>query len=483
MQRAIRQAIRAVPQPDIVIALTTLSRLAVRTSTLRVASPSVAQHWARLLLKQLLVVCAAQQGALFVAPSEPHVSPTHPLRVDLAQSEWSLCARLSCCEEEAYAALKPFASKSDSLQCSADGPATVCWKRVMPGPKYPCSQPIWPSIVAIVLRWSHLEPDAQEVARQQAILLLPLLADLVDTILVHIFTTHMEVERPAEILPTELLATIGHEFLSPLTTIQGYAQTLSRYESQLTPAERQEFLHAICQASAHISLLVNRFLELAQFETHTRAFFPAPINMQALTQEALTAVQENQSHRLLLLPTMLPEPQEAVSLAEMPSQDALTIEGDWRLLRSMLDILLENALVYSAPGSLVEVFLEPRTFTAETAGSFLATARHPLALILPATFHDQEPLLEIRVQDRGRGIAPEELSAIFRRFYRGDNSLTREVNGLGLGLALCKAIVAQHQGMLWVESALGEGSTFHVLLPRRQAFASQGDEERIERNC
>jgi signal transduction histidine kinase len=89
-------------------------------------------------------------------------------------------------------------------------------------------------------------------------------------------------------------------------------------------------------------------------------------------------------------------------------------------------------------------------------------------------------LLEIRVRDHGRGIAPDELSAIFRWFSRIDTRLTREVNGLGFGLTLCQAIVAQHRGMLWVESVLGEGSTFHIVLPRRQALVNQGDEDGVQ---
>jgi two-component system OmpR family sensor kinase len=299
----------------------------------------------------------------------------------------------------------------------------------------------------------------------------------VDTILVHLFTAHQETALPGELLPTEILATVGHELRGPLTTIQGYAQTLLRHETQLAPTERQEFLRAISQASTHISLLVNRFLELAQFETHTHVFLPAPVNMRALAQEALTAAQEGQGHRLLLFPrsqtTRLAPDQEATD------EDALTIEGDRRLLRWMLDLLLENALTYSAPESLVEVFLEPHT-AAETTQALLPTARHRSALILPATFHEHEPLLEIRVQDHGRGIAPEELAAIFRRFYRRDTSLTREVNGLGLGLTLCQAIVALHRGMLWVESAPGEGSTFHLVLPRRQTLPDQDHEEKTD---
>jgi two-component system phosphate regulon sensor histidine kinase PhoR len=105
------------------------------------------------------------------------------------------------------------------------------------------------------------------------------------------------------------------------------------------------------------------------------------------------------------------------------------------------------------------------------AASILATLHAPgessrnLALILPAQFKEHEPLLAIHVRDHGVGISPEHLSLIVRRFYRVDTSLTREVNGLGLGLALCKAIVALHRGMLWVESAVGEGSIFSIVLP------------------
>jgi signal transduction histidine kinase len=271
----------------------------------------------------------------------------------------------------------------------------------------------------------------------------------------------------ADALSAELLATIGHELRGPLTTIQGYAETLLRYESQLALAERQEFLRAISLASAQIGTLVNRFLELAQLETHTHAFFSAPVQMQALVQEAITAAQARGSHRLLLLPATCSEPR---ATTEAPRDerggDALTITGDRRLLRTMLDVLLENALAYSAPESLVEVVLVPHTFSTSAEWSPLAVADQPLALILPAAFQDQEPVLEVCVRDHGRGIAPEELSAIFRRFYRVDTRLTREVNGLGLGLTLCQAIVARHQGMLWVESVLGEGSAFHLLLPR-----------------
>jgi len=281
------------------------------------------------------------------------------------------------------------------------------------------------------------------------------------------FSALHEDNQPVEVFPAELLATVGHEFRGPLTTIQGYAGTLQRHDQRLTPEERQEFLSAISEASTHLGKLVDRFLELAQFETNAHGFIPASVNMLALAQESISAAPKSRSHHLLLVPFLA----KGSALEEGKNGEAarenLTISGDRRLLRTMLDILLENAVAYSAPESRVEVSIE----LLETAAALPALHRPPesgthLALILSAAFQAHEPLLAIRVQDHGIGIDPAHLALIFRRFYRVDTSLTRNVNGLGLGLALCKAIVALHQGMLWVESTVGEGSTFSLVLPR-----------------
>jgi signal transduction histidine kinase len=74
-------------------------------------------------------------------------------------------------------------------------------------------------------------------------------------------------------------------------------------------------------------------------------------------------------------------------------------------------------------------------------------------------------MMEMCVRDHGIGIPPEQLERIFENFHRLDTRLTREVNGLGLGLAICKRIVELHGGTIWAESQVGMGSTFHVLLP------------------
>jgi signal transduction histidine kinase len=82
------------------------------------------------------------------------------------------------------------------------------------------------------------------------------------------------------------------------------------------------------------------------------------------------------------------------------------------------------------------------------------------------------PALEIGVYDSGVGIPADHLGRIFDRFHRVDTRLTREVDGLGLGLAICKQIVELHGGAIWAESEPGVGSIFHVLLPLDERSAT-----------
>jgi signal transduction histidine kinase len=74
--------------------------------------------------------------------------------------------------------------------------------------------------------------------------------------------------------------------------------------------------------------------------------------------------------------------------------------------------------------------------------------------------------VQVQIQDTGSGIPAEDISHLFQKFYRVDNSATRTIGGTGLGLFICKKIVELYNGRIWVESQLGQGSTFFVNLPR-----------------
>ena len=149
--------------------------------------------------------------------------------------------------------------------------------------------------------------------------------------------------------------------------------------------------------------------------------------------------------------------------------------ADPRRLREVLDNLLENAINYSPEGGVIDVVVRPvqallpagkasnRERKAETLPqSDDAHIEHPD--VQPAG-HKLRQLVEICVCDYGLGIPAEHLDRIFDRFHRVDTRLTREGNGLGLGLTISKHIIELHDGSIWAESCPAGGSAFHVRLP------------------
>lgn len=269
-------------------------------------------------------------------------------------------------------------------------------------------------------------------------------------------------------LSSELLATVSHELRSPLTAIKGYAATLLRHASRLSPHERSQFLLAIGEASDRLDQLIGRLLELAQLENGSITFTPVPVDPARLIAEALLSAQQGAARLAplrftfqLSLQTVQGEEAESVPL----------IQADPRLLREVLDNLLENAVKYSPQGGVIKVLLRPTT-DERIVSSLPCSPNEPgesvpsRDTLAASSEHDQPAaLLEICVCDQGIGMAAEHLKHVFECFYQVDRSLTREVNGVGLGLSLCKRIVDLHHGRIWVESRPGEGSTFHLVVP------------------
>lgn len=311
--------------------------------------------------------------------------------------------------------------------------------------------------------------------------IVPMLQALRVRDLEHLAQQH--IEHNNELLKAELLATVSHELRGPLASIQGYTTTLLCHDQRIAPEERHEFLVAINSACIHLETIVNRLLDVAQLETKTVPFEPTPVNVIHLVQEALTAARCFERDKVVPQEGIDP-PQVRYTLHSVQEYDAslndgLSIQGDRRLLRNLLDHLLENATHYSPPGGNIEVGV--RAFRHQEALLALEEQLQqvkPTMVVLPSANHRGVPQVEIWMKDRGSGIALEHLPHIFERFYRADMSLIREVNGLGLGLTICKSIVALHGGTIWVESEVGKGSTFHVLLPQSE-HRPPGSEETV----
>ncbi len=276
----------------------------------------------------------------------------------------------------------------------------------------------------------------------------------------------------SSLLSTEILANVSHEFRGPLTSIKGYAATLRRHEQCLSPEERHAFLQAIEEASDHLALLMDRFLELAQLEAGMLPFLPEPVSLVSLVQEALQTAQEcaqaNQPQDIAEKPKQSPLMLHLEHMASLSPSDEPLIWADRQRIREVLLHLLENALLYSPPGSPVKIVVRPLQLPSERHQ--FPRPLHPTLLDgqrSPTPPAEQQDFsgFEISICDHGIGIPEEHLRQIFERFYRLDTRLVREVNGLGVGLTICKYIVEMHDGHIWVESQVGQGSTFHLWFP------------------
>src|SRR5215472_170258 len=159
-----------------------------------------------------------------------------------------------------------------------------------------------------------------------------------------------------EVFKAELLATVGHELRGPLTAIKGYAAMLLRHERRIPRKERHELLLAMVAASDRLEHIVERFLELSQFETGAIKIERSPVDVARLAHEALT-VAEQRTQGQTSAPFTFHLHLRDVS--GIPTQEAPIILADPHRLREVLDQLLENAMNYSPGGGAIDMIVRP----------------------------------------------------------------------------------------------------------------------------
>lgn len=252
---------------------------------------------------------------------------------------------------------------------------------------------------------------------------------------------------PTPLHQDELLGRLSHELRSPLAAIKGYAATLRRHERRLSVAERRECLLAIENATTQLNTIIERMLLFSQIEAGAITPIRTAIDLAALTREAVANAQaELATQRSGEAPTL--------RMALAPNShgrggtggSALLVNGDPRLLRVVLDELIENAIKFTPAGGVIE--LAARAVDSEQG-------RMP---------RGGPGAVEVAVRNTGAAIPTEHLSRIFDHFHQADSGLTREVGGLGLGLTLCQRIVALHGGEVFAQTGPG-GNVFTLCLP------------------
>lgn len=490
---------------DIVSALGDFARLAQQV--LVGNTPGAHEEPIQHLLLSLLQLYGMQRGALLLATGAMNCPATiNWAATNGQQSSWlslaeretlRVLARQGINEDDLFTLLATFANKQGEQQVeevsSEAGWMVGQWGILAPGVAlHGGSDGLVGAPIASTLKFFFLsgtDQDTFQATIEKGRAVWPLVADAVGTVIVSLLqvervyelettTSHRDIQH-MELLKSELLASVSHELRSPLASVKGYVATLLRHERRISRDERHEFLVAIQDASQRLEVVVDRLLETSQLETATLPLKRVAVNLVDLARKVITARRRHLADgETSTTCTFALRIEDSMG---RPTDHVPVLQADERLVREVLDHLLENAVLYSPGGGRIEVGL--RTIAPDQVRLLhqklfqTRVAQQRSSVVFPQSWLYDQSVVEIWVQDHGIGIPSAHLERIFHRFYRVDTSLTREVNGLGLGLAICKQIVELHDGIVWVESEVGRGSTFHVLLPvdGQAVLAVQGE--------
>lgn len=227
--------------------------------------------------------------------------------------------------------------------------------------------------------------------------------------------------KEAEQLKDEFISLVSHELRTPLTSIKGAASTLLRHYSTLDEKMREELLRDVDEEADRLYRLVENLLDFSRSEAGVIRLATEPVSLSKLATKVVQGVQPR-ADKLRFKMSIPPD----LPLAEA---DPLRVE---QVLRNLLD----NSIKYSPDGGDVEI---------------------------SARVVDNKLLVSVR--DQGIGIAPDQQEKVFERFQRAAEANDGRIQGVGLGLAICRRLVEAHGGNIWVESELGKGSTFFFTLP------------------
>ena len=220
----------------------------------------------------------------------------------------------------------------------------------------------------------------------------------------------------------EFVSVVSHELRTPLTSIRSSIGLLSSGRIEPQSSKSQRLIEIALDNSNRLVRLINDILDLERIKSGTVTMLKESCDAADIVKDAVAIVQNMADKaQITITSTALSVP--------------LWVDRD-RIIQTLTN-LLSNAIKFSDPNTTVSI-------EAHLQG---------------------DKMVVFQVKDRGRGIPPDNLESIFDRFQQVDASDSRDRGGTGLGLAISRSIVQQHDGQIWVESTLGQGSTFYVTLP------------------
>ncbi len=228
-----------------------------------------------------------------------------------------------------------------------------------------------------------------------------------------------EVDRMKE----EFVSIVSHELRTPLTSIRGSIQLVVGEPGSVPDPEHRSLLQIALNNCERLVRIINDILDVSKIESGNLPLHRKAVNVAELIRQSVDVVASPARHASVRIDARLP--------GDLPP---VMVDQD-RIVQALVN-LLSNAVKFAPSGSTITI-------------AAMAT----------------EQTVTVSVSDEGEGIAPENLSRLFRKFQQVDSSSSRRKGGTGLGLAITKALVEQHGGRIFVDSELHKGTRFSITLP------------------
>jgi len=235
---------------------------------------------------------------------------------------------------------------------------------------------------------------------------------------------HRDITREYELdqMKSELVSTVSHELRTPLSSVLGFTELL--LSKEMKPEKQLKYLQTIHKEAKRLTDLINDFLDLQRMESGKQQYATEHANLSEIVMGVIDQYKLNGTHHVLLVD----EAQNA------------EVEVDKNKIVQVLTNLISNAIKFSPNSNEVKVLL-----------------------------HNERGRIVVQVQDTGMGIPQDQISQLFQKFRRIDNSASKRIGGTGLGLAICKEIIDKQHGTIGIQSIEGEGTTVWFSIPNFQA--------------
>ncbi|MCC6614007.1 MAG: GAF domain-containing protein [Anaerolineae bacterium] len=245
---------------------------------------------------------------------------------------------------------------------------------------------------------------------------------------------------------SEFVSFVAHELKNPLTSIKGYADVIISGAVGALSDQQRNFVGTIRSNAERMNTLVSDLNDVTKLQTNNLRIEPEELAIADVIEETLRPLQKQ-----------IDDKGQRVRLALVDNLPL--IYADRNRIIQVLTNLINNAHKYSPEDAQITIGAEVTT-----------PQRTPQGKV-------SKPMLHVRVQDEGIGMDEDDLAKLFTPYFRSENPIAREQPGTGLGLTITRGIVERHEGHIWVDSTLGQGTTFHFTVPLAEAKTPEPEAE------